>query len=185
MRTSELGGRLRGARRLLLCLLCLCAAALPSAPRAETYQEPEDYIREAFGGEAPEASVVWLTDEVRAAASDILGHSPGAVRIRYWSRDGRTAWILEEIGKYEPITTGIVIDGGAVADVKVLVYREPRGGEVRYPFFNDQFTGARLSDAESFDRSVDNIAGATLSVRSMRRMVHLALYLDSRTADGG
>ncbi len=181
MRTSELGGRLRGARLLLLALACLVAAGTATAPRAATYQEPEAFVRAAFGGNAPEPQAIWLTGEVRAAATEILGHAPSAVRVRYWGRDRRTVWILEEIGKYEPITTGIVIDGGTVAEVKVLVYREPRGGEVRYPFFTDQFVGARLSDALALDRNIDNIAGATLSVRSMRRMVRFALYLHGRT----
>jgi len=185
MRTSELGGRLRGARLLLFAVACLSAAGIPMTGPAETYQEPEAFVREAFGGNPPEPQAVWLTDEVRAAATEILGHAPGAVRIRYWGRDRRTVWILEEIGKYEPITTGIAVDGGSVAAVKVLVYREPRGGEVRYPFFTEQFVGARLSDALALDRTVDNIAGATLSVRSMRRMVRFALYLHSRTPHAG
>jgi hypothetical protein len=109
----------------------------------------------------------------------ILGHSAGALRVRYWSQEGRTAWILEEIGKTEPITTGIVVDKGAIARISVLVYRESRGWEVRYAFFTDQFKGATLTALRELDRNIDGISGATLSVRALTRLARVALLLDA------
>jgi hypothetical protein len=99
------------------------------------------------------------------------------VRVRYWARGARTAWILEEIGKTQPITTGIVVDQGAIARIAVLVYRESHGWEVRYPFFTTQFKGATLSGTHQLDRSIDGISGATLSVRALTRLARVALLL--------
>ena len=50
-----------------------------------------------------------------------------SLRIRYWKKDGRTAWILEEIGKVEPSTFGIVSKEGQIQKIKVLEFREMRG----------------------------------------------------------
>ncbi len=99
------------------------------------------------------------------------------LRLRYWGRDGRTAWILDEIGKEEPITTGIVVNGRAIEEVKVLIFRESRGWEVRHPFFTDQFKGARLGHDDQLDRHIDGISGATLSVRALKRLARVALFL--------
>ena len=102
------------------------------------------------------------------------------MRVRYWGEARRSAWILEEIGKEEPITVGIVINQNRIELVKVLAFRESRGGEVRHPFFIDQFKGAGLRDDRQLDRSVDGISGATLSVRALTKLSRLALYLDGK-----
>jgi hypothetical protein len=88
--------------------------------------------------------------------------------------------VLEEIGKTEPITTGIVVDQGAIARISVLIYRESRGWEVKYPFFTDQFKGATLTAMHELDRKIDGISGATLSVRALTRLARLALLLDAK-----
>ena len=73
---------------------------------------------------------------------------------------------------------------------RVLVYRESRGGEVRYPSFLKQLVGVALVGEQQLSARVDNIAGATLSVNAMSRMARLALYFDSaarqsaKSADG-
>ena len=36
-------------------------------------------------------------------------------------REAGTAWILEEIGKYEPITAGFIVDdSGKLAEIRIL-----------------------------------------------------------------
>lgn len=160
----------------------LAAAALlmsgGAAVARGTYQQPENFVREAFGGNVPPLKLLWLTAPVAAEAGGILGHPPAPRRVRYWRSGARSAWVLEEIGKEEPITAGIVIDAGRVVLVKVLVYRESRGGEVRYPRFTRQFRGATLARGGGLDRSIDGISGATLSVRALTRLARLALYFD-------
>ena len=81
---------------------------------------PQAFLRQALG-EVPEARVLWLTPPMRARLAALLGHEPAQLRQRYWSAGAKTAWILEEIGKEQPITTGIVIDGGKVAQMRVLI----------------------------------------------------------------
>lgn len=146
---------------------------------AEVYLPPETFLAETFDGKAPKPEVLWITGETRAAVEKILGHA-GALRVRYWARGARSAWILEEIGKTQPITTGIVVDNGTIARIVVLVYRESRGWEVRYPFFTDQFRGAKLVGDHELDRNIDGISGATLSVRALTRLARVALLLDGK-----
>lgn len=162
----------------ILLLLCLCGQA-----SAEVYQEPADFLDEVFAGQTPEPQVLWLTGELRDHASAILGHPPSMLRVRYWAASGRSAWILEEIGKEEPITAGFVVAEGRLERVKVLVFRESRGWEIRHPFFTDQFTEAELTGDRELDRNIDGITGATLSVRAMKRLARLALYLDRQARD--
>jgi len=153
-----------------------------TARSEDVYQEPNDFIREAFSGNPPEkASLLMIAGERRRIVSDILGHSPSMLRIRYWSKEKRTAWILEEIGKSKPITTGIIIEDGAIEDVRILIYRESHGGEVRHNFFTKQFDGSTLDSDMRLTNTVNGISGATLSVGAIKRLTALALYLDEES----
>lgn len=102
--------------------------------------------------------------------------------MRYWRAGGRTAWILDDVGKegYQMTTAGFIVKAGAIELAKVLVYRESRGEQVALPAFLNKFTGARLAGG-GLDRSIDNISGATLSVLLMQRMARTALTLDAAT----
>ena len=143
----------------------------------EVYLEPEQFLMEVFPAKKPEPKILWITKNLRAATSEIMTHSKGPRRIRYWAQGSQSAWILEEIGKVKPITTGIVVDNGSIERVTVLIYRESRGWEVRYSFFTDQFLGARLVENYELSNSIDGISGATLSVSALTRLAQLALYL--------
>jgi hypothetical protein len=157
---------------LLLALWCANLAA------RGVYQQPQDFLSDAFDGSVPEAAVIWLTGERKQVVTRLLGHGYASLRVRYWARDERSAWILEEIGKEQPITVGLVINQGQLERIKVLEFRESRGWEVRHSFFTDQFRDARLTNDRNLDRDIDGISGATLSVRAMKKLAALALYLD-------
>lgn len=86
--------------------------------------------------------------------------------------------MLEEIGKKKPITVGIVIDADKISQLKVLVFRETRGWEVRYPFFSEQFNNATLTEQQQLSQSIDGISGATLSVRALKKLARIALLLN-------
>lgn len=146
-----------------------------------TYQTPEDFLEEVFAGNTPEPSILWLTGDVRANAAKILDHEPAQLRVRYWQAGQRTAWILEEIGKEQPITTGLVVNAGKLERVRVLIFRESRGWEVKYPFFTDQFNAVGLADDMKLDHHIDGVSGATLSVRALTNLARLALYLHQHT----
>lgn len=166
---------IRAARRsLAVFTLALGASA---AAHSEVYQEPGAFIAEVFGS-APAPKVLWLTKEIQAQAAAILGHPPAQLRQRYWSEGRRSVWILEETGKEELITAGFVVVDGHIDHVRVLVYRESRGHEVRQSSFLKQFKDATLAQDKRLDRDIDGIVGATLSVGAMQRMARLALLFD-------
>lgn len=165
--------------------LILLLSLLPVISWARgVYQDPEEFIKEVFAGDPPAARVLNLDEPLRTEIRAILGHDLAAKRLRYWVQGERTAWILEEIGKERPITTGLVVNNGKLELLKVLIFRESRGYEVRHPFFTDQFKGAHLKEDQQLDRSIDGISGATLSTRALTKLARLALYLHQQHVDG-
>jgi hypothetical protein len=161
-------------RRLLLFLLaCLMSAAIADE---QIYLAPDAFLTEAFGT-APQASMLWITADIQPELEKILGHPPPRLRQRYWKDGAKTAWILEEIGKEEFITAGFIVSNDRIERARVLIYRESRGMEVRYPAFLKQFDGVQLSEQRRLSKRIDGIAGATLSVWAMERMARTALFL--------
>jgi len=150
--------------------------------RGEVYQDPGTFVAEVFGS-IPAPKVLWLTRDLQSQAAAILGHPPAQLRQRYWSEGAKSVWILEETGKEELITAGFVVVNGRIDHVRVLVYRESRGQEIRQTSFLKQFKDARLAQGNRLDRDIDGIVGATLSVGAMERMTRLALFFD-RTSRG-
>jgi len=142
------------------------------------YQQPADFVKQVFDDQPPPPGVLWLNTELKKNIATILGHQYRALRIRYWQQKKRTLWILEAIGKSKPITVGIVINHGHIEQLKILVYRESRGWEVHYDFFTNQFKQAALKKNRQLDTTIDNISGATLSVRAISKLARMALLLD-------
>lgn len=140
------------------------------------YMTVPEFIQRAFPGVEPDKKKLWLAKEQKRRAETIIDHSLG-LRMRYWGSDSRTAWLLEEIGKESLIGIGVVVEDNQIVDLQILVYRESRGGEVRYRFFTGQFMGVALQSDSALDTSIDGISGATLSVRAVTRAARLALYL--------
>ncbi len=163
-------------------LAVFCLAWLPQGGRADVLLSLEEFQARAFpdvATEEIEKKSLWLNREQRQQAADIMRNSYRGIRVNYWQNNQRTAWVLEEIGKEELITFGVVVDAGAIADAMVLVYRESRGGEIKYPFFTEQFLGLTLEEKKQSKRlsdDIDGITGATLSVRAVTRLATLALY---------
>lgn len=152
-----------------------------AADEVGQYQSRAEFLLESFGTEQPPSAVVWVDAELRATATEILGHPPATLRLRYWYAGTRTAWIIDEIGKEQPITFGVVIENQAVQALRVMQFRESRGWEIRYPFFTRQFSRLRLTDSGSLSHGIDGISGATLSVKAATRSAKLALALDEYT----
>lgn len=165
--------------RILLLILMLLASSPLMADAG--YPSPEEFLGESFAGATPTPGVVWLQGDIQQVSSGILGHAYPGLRLRYWGAGTRTAWILEEVGKTKPITVGLVVNGSELEKIQVLAFRESRGWEVRYPFFTDQFIGIGLAADRQLNRSIDGISGATLSVRALKKLARLALYLHTRT----
>jgi hypothetical protein len=166
-----------GLRTLLLFMLALPAWA------ADQNTEIERFLGETLG-KPPVAETLWLVGDLQPAVRAILEHDYPAARVPYWRNEKRTVWVLNEIGKEMPITVGISINNGAVERVKVLVYRESRGWEVKSPSFTAQFSGAKLAEGHKLDRHIDGISGATLSVRALHKLTRLALLLHQHAMTG-
>jgi FMN-binding domain len=150
----------------------------------DVYQDPRTFLEETFSGQVPAPRKLWVTAALKHDIKSIMGHDLGALRIRYWASGERTAWLLDDIGKEQPITTGLIVDAHRLTDVRVLIYRESRGWEIKYPAFTEQFRGAQLNGELVLDRSIDGVSGATLSVQAMIRLARLALLLDRSIAPG-
>lgn len=145
-----------------------------------TYQQPADFIAEQFDNNPPDAKVLSLSNELKQQLENILQHKYKGQRIRYWQKNQKTLWILNEIGKKKPITTGIVIEDNKISHIKVLIFRESRGWEVKHTFFTQQFINASLGNSNKLDRSIDGISGATLSVRALTKQARIALLLHKK-----
>ncbi len=148
---------------------------------ASVYETQPEFLSRAFSGSPPEPGILWLSGERKSAVRQLLGHDYAALRLRYWCRDGRSAWMLDEIGKDLPITVGIIIERNYIRNLRVLTYRESRGGEVIAPAFTDQFNDAGLEDNNHLNVSIDGISGATLSVQALTRLAGMALFLHAES----
>lgn len=166
----------RRIARSYLAPLFLGLSFITAPVGAVTYLSAGEFVGNSFP-EMPKPSMFWLTADHQAAAREILGHPYASLRLRYWRAGERSAWIMDEIGKERPITIGVVIESGVVERVAILEYREPRGGEVRHPFFLEQFDGLQLTPRRDLDGHIDGITGATLSVRAVTNISRYALYL--------
>jgi hypothetical protein len=168
------------------CLTAVTAAliamttAATAAADDQVYRHSDEFVSGAFDGTPPAARALWVQPALREKLSREFGWQAG-LRVRFWQDGNRTAWILDEIGKERPITAGVVVEDGAIDRVEVLVFRESRGWEIKFPFFTDQFTALTLSDRGALSHSIDGITGATLSVRAMKRMARVALKLHDET----
>ena len=164
---------LRFLRRGFLLFALLAPAAM-----AEQYLSADEFLVQVFGNEVPQQQKMWVSEEQRKVATDSIGLGRPPIRVRYWQDGQRSAWILKEIGKEKPITIGVGIRDGVVETVRILAFLESRGWEVKYPSFTEQFSGARVNEAQKLDRGIDGITGATLSVNAVQKVVRWAVYLD-------
>lgn len=172
------GDRAGACRRIRLVFFSLSIVmSLALSPVARAAGEIEAFVARAFG-KPPAPAMLWFSPDVRAAVAAQAGWAPDGARVRYWRDGPRTAWVLEHIGKEAPITFGVIVEDDAVVALDVLVYRESRGHEIRNGRWRAQFAGARRGDgAQKLDRPVDNLTGATLSVRAATNVARLALAL--------
>ncbi len=148
----------------------------------EVYLEPAEFVA-TYMPSSVQPKSLWITGDLRTQAEEVLEHRPLKLRERYWQDGEKTLWILEEIGKEEPITAGFVVENNQLIETQVLIFRESRGWEIHYPTFTAQFKNAGMNKNRSLDRSIDGISGATLSVNAMRKLARLALTYHQHICD--
>jgi hypothetical protein len=163
------------------------ALGLAAAPSTQAFMSERQAILKVF----PEARA-FATDSLRpdsasrAPLERELGrplHEPvyPVRRIFDGSRFLGFTLVTEERGKYRPITMLIGVDSTRrVAGVRILVYREPRGGEVAREYFLRQYRGKTIGNPIRLNRDIINISGATISVHSVNAGVRKTLTLIER-----
>ncbi len=168
----------------------LAAVLVLLAPPGSAATEEKEYSPQVFltlkealdqtfpGAEKIDREKKWLTKEQQKRIGELAGQTIEDSRLTFYvgKKNGKPLGYLvvdHVIGKSFPITFMVVLNvDGTVRDVEVMVYREPRGWEVRFPSFLSQFFG---KDAESDFRNIHSITGATLSVRAMTQGVRKAV----------
>ncbi len=169
--------------RAKLSAYILLVMLLPTTlSAASVYESKAEFLQRAFSDSIPEPDIIWLSGERKLAIRKILDHDYAALRVRYWCQGKRSAWVLDEIGKDLPITVGVIVESNYIKSLKVLTYRENRGGEVATPAFTDQFRQSALAKDHTLDTRIDGITGATLSVRALTRLATMALFLHTNSA---
>ncbi len=164
-------------RYFMISLLLITAV---NGNAQQIYQTPAAFLEDVFAGQIPPVKKIWLTGKLKEQVTKILRHPPTSLRTRYWQQGSKSVWILSETGKEKPITVGIIINHNHIEKIKVLIFRESRGAEVRHSFFTRQFKDVQLSDNVELDKTIDGITGATLSVRALKKLATLALYLNQQ-----
>lgn len=180
----DIASRTFGDRTSVLKVLAFCfCLGFSLNVSATVYMTAEEFVAGSFD-EQPSMNSLWLKAPEQQAAESLLGHPYRGLRLRYWEQGGKTAWILDEIGKEEPITIGVVVADNAIEKVRILTYRESRGGEVRHPFFLTQFEGLFLQPNQRLNERIDGISGATLSVWAVTNISRFALFLHQQVLAG-
>lgn len=167
---------LLGRAAFVVFLVCFPCSHSSAADRV--YEKPTAFLKRCFGSQ-PKTQAITLNGEQYKQLKEILGSRQTPKKIRYWRVGDKIAWVLNRDGKSEPITTGVVVKDGKIAELKVLIYRESHGWEVSRPFFTKQFKGASL-EGKKLSTKVDGVVGATLSVRALKKLAAAALYLSQQ-----
>jgi len=168
-----------------MLLAAVGAALAPAAAGAETvYQTPRGLLAEFFPhSEAVKFQRYPISAELRGRLARRLGYAPAREGYVFYVAttgghvDGY-ALIDDEVGQTEPITFGVKLSPeGTVERAEVMVYREPRGDEVRSQRFLDQLRGKSLHQAVRVGVDIDAVTGATISSQSLATGVRRALVL--------
>lgn len=166
-------------------IAALLVAVTSSAARAETvYQTPRSLLTEFFPkSEAVRFQRFAISPALRERLTRRLGYAPKRDNYVFYvaSTAGHVdgyAIIDDELGQTEPITFGVKLSpDGVVERAEVLIYREPRGDEVRSRRFLDQLRGKTVQKPCRAGVDIDAVSGATISSHSLANGVRRALVL--------
>jgi hypothetical protein len=133
----------------------------------------------ALGQSAPPEKLAKSLARVYGAGATVDTLHVDSATVYRVSRQGSLlgfAQVRNVKGKDQPITYLVATDSAdALRDIDILVYREPRGGEVAYEPWRKQFRGKTAGAPLQVGRDIRNISGATISSNSVTRGVRRAL----------
>lgn len=151
---------------------------------AIVYLKPEEALKQFFAtSDVVKVDKKKLTTADQKKLREALGYSVTADSVTFfvgYSADKIDGYALmdQQIGKTQPITFMTLIGpDGTVREIEVLAYSESQGSQIRYPRFREQFRGKVASDPLQVGQDIQNITGATLSVRAATETVRRALTL--------
>ena len=154
----------RSLAALRITAVLLAALLLPH--RASAQAAPADKLAKSIGRVYGDGAQV---DTVRVDTATVYRISRGGTLLGF-------AQVRNVKGKDQPITYLVAIDSAsALKDIDILVYREPRGGEVAYDSWRKQFRGKTTSAPLQVGKDIRNISGATISSNSVTRGVKQTL----------
>jgi hypothetical protein len=124
-----------------------------------------------------------LDAPTKARLAQRLGYAPAKDRYTIYvatTHDKIDGYALvdDELGLHQPITFATRLSPrGVIERLEVMVYREPRGDEVRDARFRKQFEGKTSRDPLRVNDDVDAVSGATVSSVSLATGVRRAAIL--------
>lgn len=141
-------------------------------------------VKEVLGTEQP---VTWLqkpiSDKIKESLKGklkIKAGLPDTLHLGSIQTDEGVRYIIPDIApsKSEKYSYVLYLNSyKEVVDVDVLEYRENYGYEIDYDYFRDQFHGKKDPRKVRFQRTIQNISGATISARSLTYSVRDLLAL--------
>ena len=144
----------------------LVAALVLGAAAARAQSAPPDKLAKSIARVYGDGAQV---DTVRIDTATVYRVTRGGMLLGF-------AQVRNVKGKDQPITYLVAVDSAsAIKDIDVLVYREPRGGEVAYDSWRKQFRGKTTAAPLQVGKDIKNISGATISSNSVTRGVKQAL----------
>jgi thiamine biosynthesis lipoprotein len=165
---------------MLRAFVLFVVLALPA--RAEVYLTQEQALRLAFPAASARAErQTSFSETERSGIRERCGASEAPATLAWWrfERAGELlgyACIDEVLGKAQPITFLVCTDPQLrIRSVEILAYRESHGGEIRRADWRAQFVGKDAGSPLRVGRDVKNIAGATISCRSLTNGVRVRL----------
>lgn len=171
--------------RPFLLLAFLLTALVSSPARAVEYISKEEALKLAFPDAAeakPEKGDV--SAATLAKIESVWGKKPDDAKYKVYvgkKASGEVsgyAMFLTRGTKYQPITFMVKLSNtGKIDLVAIVVYREPRGDEVKEPRFLKQFLGKSKKDKVELNRDITAVAGATVSAEVITMGVKEALLV--------
>jgi hypothetical protein len=158
--------------------LLLILATISTSAFSEEIENKNRFLMSGLDvKELPGHSYIIINEDIQDNIKKILKDTYHLPIIKYWKAGNKVGFVLEAIGKHEFITTGYIVENNKIIDAKVLVYRENYGYEIEHDYFLDQIRGNSVKKNGKLVKSIANISGATLSVKAMRKLSKLSLYL--------
>jgi Na+-translocating ferredoxin:NAD+ oxidoreductase RnfG subunit len=163
---------------LFLCLLSPLSLFAEPLQYEKVYLSEQAALEKSFKPTIPTMQSIHIPTHDRLLLKKESSVSFHASLVPYYKNQTGTAFVLEEVGKYYPITLFVKVSPeGKIVMTHVLIYRERIGSGVRKNRFLKQFLGRSRNDQLMVDRDINGISGATISSWAVSTAVKKALYL--------